>query len=277
VLVADSITKLGEEADGRILVAGSHAGLYPGHLAAAARLRGVILNDAGGGLDEAGIAALAFLDKLWMPTATVGHFTARIGNGADMIARGVISRINSAAAALGCRVGETCYTCAVRMAVAAPSLALAGVPPPYEEARTLLRQGASGEPSVWGLDSASLVRPEDAGQIIVTGSHGGLLGGRPETALRVDALAAVFNDAGIGIDRAGISRLRALNERGIAAVTVAAASARIGDARSTWKIGRISAANDAALRVGAYSGMSIPTFADLVIGYRQHRQGTPWR
>jgi hypothetical protein len=267
VLVADSITKLGDEAAGRVLVAASHGGLYPGYLAAAARLRGVILNDAGIGLDEAGVAALPYLDDFAMPAATIGHFSARIGNGADMIARGVISRVNRAAEALGCRPDDTSRACALRMAAASFS-GPAGNPPPYEEARTLLRQGGPGEPSVWGIDSASLVRPEDAGQIVVTGSHGGLLGDRPETALRVNALAAVFNDAGIGLDRAGISRLRALNDRGIAAVAVAAASARIGDARSAWATGRITAANESALRVGAYSGMGIPEFADLVIRHK---------
>ena len=42
--------------------------------------------------------------------------------------------------------------------------------------------------------------PEHVGAIVVTGSHGGLLGGKPETALKYDALAALFNDAGIGIE-----------------------------------------------------------------------------
>ena len=89
-------------------------------------------------------------------------------------------------------------------------------------------------PAVWALDSASLVGSEHVGAVVVTGSHGGLLGGRPDTALKYDALAALFNDAGIGIDEAGVTRLPALEARGIAAGTVAAASARIGDARSTY-------------------------------------------
>ncbi len=79
--------------------------------------------------------------------------------------------------------------------------------------------------------------PEHVGAIVVTGSHGGLLGGKPETALKYDALAALFNDAGIGIDEAGTTRLAALDARGIAAATVAADSARIGDARSTYEDG----------------------------------------
>ncbi len=104
------------------------------------------------------------------------------------------------------------------------------------------------------LDSVSLVRPSDAGQIVVTGSHGGLVGGDPAAALRVDAFAAVYNDAGIGVDEAGLGRLPALESRGIAAFTVAAASARIGEARSTLDNGIVSRANPTALRLGARPG-----------------------
>ena len=100
-------------------------------------------------------------------------------------------------------------------------------------------------PAVWALDSASLVGAEHVGTVVVTGSHGGLLGGRPDTALKYDALAALFNDAGIGIDEAGVTRLPALDARGIAAGTVAAASARIGDARSTYEDGILSRVNSA--------------------------------
>jgi len=79
-----------------------------------------------------------------------------------------------------------------------------GPVPEHQEDRFLLRDNLI---PVWGIDSNSLVRPEDAGTIVVTGSHGGILGGRPETAIRVDALAAVYHDAGVGKDQAGISRL----------------------------------------------------------------------
>ena len=85
----------------------------------------------------------------------------------------------------------------------------------------------------------------------MTGSHGGLLGGKPETALKYPALAALFNDAGIGIDEAGVTRLQALDARGIAAATVAAASARIGDARSTFEDGIVSRVNCCAAAIGA--------------------------
>ena len=90
---------------------------------------------------------------------------------------------------------------------------------------------------------------------MLTGSHGGLLGGRPETALKYDVRAAFYNDAGIGIDEAGVSRLPALDERGIAAVTVSAATARIGEARSTYEDGILSRVNRHAAAFGLAPGM----------------------
>src|SRR5262249_57930607 len=104
----------------------------------------------------------------------------------------------------------------------------------------------------------------DGGRMGATGPHGGLPGGRPETALRGPALAALFNDAGLGADDAGVGRLAALDDRGIAAATVSAASARIGDGESTYRDGVLSEANNAALALGAEPGMAAAAFAGLV-------------
>ncbi len=263
ILVSDSITKLGLEASGRVAVAASHGGIYAAYLAAKLGLRGVILNDAGVGLDAAGIACLAYLDALGMAAAVIGHESARIGDGADMVARGTVSRTNATAARLGCAPGQRCEETAAAMRRGdVPS----AEPPAYAEARFLLRDNP-GEPCVWGLDSNSLARPEDAGAILVTGSHGGLLGGRPESAIGVRALAAIYNDAGIGIDAAGISRLPALDARGIAAATVSAASARIGDARSAWTTGKLSAVNRLAADAGVKLGMGVPQFVDAILAH----------
>jgi hypothetical protein len=134
-------------------------------------------------------------------------------------------------------------------------------PPPLRESDTLLMVEP---PAVWALDSAAAVGPEHVGMIVVTGSHGGLLGGRPETALKYYALAALFNDAGIGIDEAGVTRLPALDARDIAAATVAAASARIGDARSTYEDGILSRVNTCAAALGAAPGISAREFVAIV-------------
>ena len=98
----------------------------------------------------------------------------------------------------------------------------------------------------------------------MTGSHGGLLGGKPDTALKANALAALFNDAGIGIDEAGVTRLPALDNRGIAAGTVAASSARIGDARSTYEHGIMTRVNQRAAALGIAPGMTAREFVEIV-------------
>ncbi|KGF67899.1 hypothetical protein LL06_19670 [Hoeflea sp. BAL378] len=247
--LANTVTKTGAESLGQVLVCGSHGGLYPGYLAAKARVKAVILNDAGGGKDAAGIGSLAYLQKRGIAAATVGHMTCRIGDAADMAARGRITHVNAIAAALGVTVGDAC-------SAAAEKLDAAPVPPQADpgtvsEARSIHSEGAR---RIVLIDSASLVKPEDKDQIVVTGSHGGLLGGNDFLALQVDAFAGVFHDAGIGIDEAGATRLPALDRRGISGLTVDGATARIGDARSVLQDGVISRVNDTARALGAAAG-----------------------
>jgi hypothetical protein len=258
ILTADSITRIGPEAQGAVVVNGSHGGVYAAYVAAKLGVAAAIFNDAGIGYQRAGIAGLDYLAQLGIPAAAIGHMSARIGDGADMMARGVVTHANPPAAALGCSAGLPCRDAAAALAYAAAG---ARQPPPALESAFLL---IAEPPAVWALDSASAVGPEHQGTIVVTGSHGGLLGGKPETALKYDARAGLFNDAGIGVDDAGVTRLAALDTRGIAAATVAAASARIGDARSTWEDGILSRVNACAAALGAAPGMGAREFVAAV-------------
>jgi hypothetical protein len=255
IVVADSITRVAPEAAaGAVVVNASHGGVYAAYLAAKLQAAAAIFNDAGVGRDRAGIGGLDYLQELGIAAATVGHGTARIGDGADMMASGIVTHANALAASLGVSPGQSCRDAAVALQQARPA---DRAPPEALEAAFLLIPEA---PQVWALDSASLVLPEHKAAIVVTGSHGGLLGGRPETALKYDVLAALYNDAGIGKDEAGTSRLPALDARGIAAATVSAASARIGDARSTYEDGIISRVNARAAALGLREGLSAREF-----------------
>jgi len=98
------------------------------------------------------------------------------------------------------------------------------------------------------IDSISAVTAEMLGQIVVTGSHGGVSAAR--LALAHPPGLAVFNDAGVGLDAAGIRGLELLNARNVAACTVSHETARIGEAESTLATGRISAMNALAERAG---------------------------
>ena len=260
IVSAESVTELGPEVRGAVLVAGSHGGRIAGYYAARAGAHAVILNDAGVGKEGAGIAALGELESIGMAAATAAHTSARIGDGADMLARGRISHANALAVRVGVVPGMSVGDAAVRMSTApAPHAA----PREYAEGRTRL---AAGPPEVWGLDSLGLLEDADAGRILVVGSHGGLQGGRPESALRVTARAAVFNDAGIGADGAGLTRLPVLSARGIPAATVDCMSARIGDCRSMWATGVISEVNGGAEQRGARRGQTVAAFVACVSG-----------
>ena len=129
-----------------------------------------------------------------------------------------------------------------------------------DDAGRVLVGGSHGGVFVANLAARGRLRAvilADAGEIVVTGSHGGLLGGRVEAALKAPALAAVFNDAGAGIDDAGIGRLAA---RGIAAATVGHETARIGDGLSTWRDGVVSHVNRVAAAAGAEVGLDVPAW-----------------
>lgn len=255
-MVVDSVTDLAETARDAVAVTGSHGGEFSGRAALAARVRGVVFSDAGGGRDQAGVSGLAFLAEQGVAAAAVAAGSARIGDGHDVWDSGIVSARNEVAAALGVTRGMTCRAAAERMTRGPTQDEVRrqtsyGLVDGLAESRTLV---ADGRLRVWALDSASLAGARDDGAVLLTGSHGGLPGGDPARALNCAAAFAAFNDAGLGKDGAGIGRLGPLDDRDVAAVTVSAASARIGDGLSTLDDGVISHANAAAARLGAAEG-----------------------
>jgi len=258
ILLVDSVNYLDSAAQGSVVIASSHGGIYAAYKAASSGARAVILNDAGIGAQDAGIACLNYCEQIGMAAAVVSHTSARIGEAADMLRRGLISNANRLAKNVNCIPGTTCTQAAICLKGAPLPI---GPPPVYEETRFLVSEGP---PRIVCIDSAFLVKTEDVGQIIITGSHGGLIGGKREKAFNVQALVAVFNDAGVGVDHAGIGRLDPLDERGIAAVTVAHTSARIGDSRSTYYEGVISHVNQQAITLGASCGEKVRDFVKRV-------------
>jgi len=114
------------------------------------------------------------------------------------------------------------------------------------------------------IDSVSAVTAEMRGQIVVTGSHGGV--SAAHLALAHPPGLAIFNDAGIGLDDAGVRGLELLNDQNVAACAVSNETARIGEAASTLATGRISAVNTLAVQAGIAPGQ---TCADAISFYLQ--------
>jgi len=245
-LLLNSITDVDASARGRIVLSGSHGGLYPAAIASHAGVRAVVFNDAGIGFEQAGVAGIRALGRCGMAAAAVDCMSSEIGVAIDMRTHGVISFANEVALAIGVRVGMYVFDALALLDGAAEPHGQMG---PVTEARWDEELGPETEPLLC-VDSASLIKTEDAGRVIVTGSHGGLIGGDPSRALKARARLVIFNDAGGGKNGAGTSRLPVLQKQGLAAVMVAHDSCRIGDAASALSSGVISALNPSAAAMG---------------------------
>lgn len=247
---------------GCVVVSGSYGGQYNAYHAGKWGLRGVVLNDAGVGSNEAGIDGLPYLDTIGLPAATADAMTCHIADGEHMLAHGTISHVNEAAAALGCAVGDSVRACVERMQAASPR---SGTLPPIAGGRRYVLSEGGGKRKVIALDAAPLLEPADAGTIAVTGSHAALFRGKPDGVVSADVHAIFFNDAGVGLDGAGIARLPTLDERGITAGAVDCNSAPIGNARAIYADGVLSHVNETAKRHGAKPGMALKAFIETIL------------
>lgn len=265
-----SVTDLKQHHAGKHVIVGSHCGLFTGIFALRIGVASLIGHDAGVGREESGIRGLALLDQHHISAAAASFTSSRIGDPEDILARGKISHVNASAQALGIFAGQSVNAAAeaLRQSVKCEPLKQISQSTAAIESREILQ---SSEPPlntkirVVIMDSASLIRAEDVGAVVVTGSHGGLPGANPNSAIKANVLCAVFNDAGVGIDQAGIARIYVLDNRGIAAVTVNAFSACIGNGRSSYETGVISHVNQAAEQLGAKISMPVRQFIQQLI------------
>jgi uncharacterized protein YunC (DUF1805 family) len=84
----------------------SHGGKVMAQYALRANPRGLIANDAGGGLDDSGMDGLVAVEDLChIPAATVSTQSARIGDALSTYHDGVISATNESARRIGVRIG----------------------------------------------------------------------------------------------------------------------------------------------------------------------------
>jgi hypothetical protein len=106
--LVDSITELSASDADNIAVSGSHGGISSGRYALAAKPLLSVFNDAGGGRNAAGIAALDFLQLHGLAAATVSHTSACIGQSRSTFNDGIVNHVNQAARTLGVESGQRC-------------------------------------------------------------------------------------------------------------------------------------------------------------------------
>lgn len=247
---------------GQVIVSGSYGGDYNAFHAGKWGLRGVVLNDAGVGKDNAGVHGIEYLEQIGLAAATADVNSCHIADGEHMLGHGVVSFVNRFAAALGCEVGDTVRSVAEKMRTAPIA---SGELSPIAGGKRYTLIETPGKPKVIALDAAPMLTPEDAGAIAITGSHAALFRGRPDNVISIPLRAVFFSDGGVGMDNAGVSRLPNLDEKGIPAGAAAAMSARIGDARSIYNDGIFSHINQLARSLGAKPGMPVRDFVALLL------------
>lgn len=254
VIVLDSTTVLPQRARGAVVVTGSHGGASAVAYALEAGVKAVVLNDGGVGKDSAGVAGLELADQAGVAAATVSHLSAQIGSGDDAFENGVISHTNETARRAGVISGMLAHD-------AAATLQAATLTAPRTVPTVIIREPMiveGGERPIVICDSITQAGEREPHAVVVSGSHGGISSGHATTS---PVFAAFFNDAGVGKDEAGLSRLRMLEEMGIPAATADYRSCRIGDGEDTYAHGVISHANRQARALGARSGEPVQAAA----------------
>jgi len=123
LFVVDSIAMAEPSMADAVVVSGSHGGVSAARyvLALPRRPFAVLFNDAGVGKDQAGIAGLLMLDRVGVIAVTYSHESARIGDAADGLDSGVVSRVNGPAMQAGLRAGQRVSTVVQRLRVTAAS------------------------------------------------------------------------------------------------------------------------------------------------------------
>lgn len=256
VVVFDSATHVGEyvatgrAVAGELIVNASYSGVLCAKMVMAAKPRFVIGLDCAIGKDGAGVAGLAFYEALGVAAAAADVMTAEMGDGGDLYRQGVISRVNEMAERLGVIPG-------MRVADAAEAM-LSGArsPASWDPARRLVIEtdAATGR-AIVATDSIAFALPEDYGRnVLCTAGHTGR--SVVDYFRRFRPWAFICSDGGVGKNDSGISALADVEPDGIAGAAVDALTARMGDGRSTYFDGVISAANAPARAKGVEVGQS---------------------
>src|SRR5438093_13554126 len=117
------------------------------------------------------------------------------------------------------------------------------------------------------VDSMLFASPANHNDVMCCGSHGGRV--NMARALEIRPRGALFSDGGGAREGSGVNGLPLLDAAEVAAATVDAMRARIGDPASTWADGVISAVNDTARRARVVVGQPAGAAARAMLAYKR--------
>jgi len=258
VILLDSLGDLQPDNVSPVLVCASHCG-DNGTFARKLKnchVKAVFLNNAGIGKNQAGISGLVHYEIENILACAVDCNSAEIGVARDTWESGIISHTNNLAEKAGIQTGDS-----VQEAVA-KIINLIDLPSSIQvnkhfESTVNEKKESTGKVdlqkqiqiqiegvSITVTDSITFLNENNAGDIVVCGSHGGVSAGH--YAQKHGLKAVFFNDAGIGKNNAGIKGLDGLNDAGIIACTVDCMSAEIFNGQDTLENGIITVCNQLA-------------------------------
>jgi uncharacterized protein YunC (DUF1805 family) len=219
-------------------------------------VKAVFLNNAGIGKNQAGISGLIHYQAENILACAVSHNSAEIGVARDTWESGIISHTNTLAKEAGIQPGDS-----VQKAVAKIINSFAPTSSTQEnenfeslgnekkdstsklDLKKQIQTQIDGV-SITVTDSITFLNENNAGDIVVCGSHGGVSAGNYAQKHRIKAV--FFNDAGIGKNSAGIKSLESLSDAGILACTVDCMSAEIFNGQDILDNGIITVCNQLA-------------------------------
>ncbi len=256
VVLLDSLGDLQPGNTSPVLVCGSHCG---GNTELARNVKNcgvkaVFLNNAGIGKSQAGIRGLTYYEAENILACAVDHDSAEIGIARDTWENGMISHISSQAESVGIQIGDSVKDAVSRInAINYPWLTQKSeslespIQKDEKENKVDLKKQTQAQVdgvSITVTDSITFLNGNNAGDIVVCGSHGGLSAGG--YAQKHGVKAVFFNDAGIGKNNAGVKSLESLSDAGILACTVDCMSAEIFNGQDVLANGIITVCNQLA-------------------------------
>lgn len=259
IVAIDSARYCDSRTTGDVVIAASYCGTLPARLMAPHSPRAVIAHDVGIAADGSGISGLPYLEALGIPAAAVDAASAELGNGLDMHASGVISRVNILAERCGVERGMPVAEAARLLAINDPGSRVVGT----KVRRETKARGADGR-EVVVTDSIVFALPEDGANVLVTAGHTGKTGAR--FLEEVAPWGFICADGGPAKNGSGTAGLTRLDEVGLAGACYDIMTAAMGDAFDAWERGRISAANEGARRRGVRVGQTVREAALALLG-----------
>jgi len=219
-------------------------------------VKAVFLNNAGICKNQAGIRGLMHYQAEGILACAVDHNSAEIGVACDTWESGIISHLNPLAEEVGIQIGDSVKDAVAKIINLFNLLSSTQINKDFESLIDEKKKNSSKVDlkkqiqthidgvSITVTDSITFLNQNNAGDIVVCGSHGGLSAG--EYAQKHRLKAVFFNDAGIGKNNAGVKSLESLSDAGILACTVDCMSAEIFNGQDMLDNGIITVCNQLA-------------------------------